>query len=346
MFEPGMQTLKCPYCATENTLEAAKGQVGSEDFLAELQRISDKETIHEAITIKCGSCGAQTTLGEDQTAGNCPFCGVPIVATAATHKSIRPHSLLPFALTLQQAGQSFRQWVGRVWFAPSGFAAHCEKASMRGMYLPAWTYDADAATAYSGERGDDYTVSETYTTTVNGRTVTQTRLVTKTRWTYVTGNVDDRFENILVMASTSLPHNELQSLQPWDLQNLVPYSDEFLSGFVSESYQVTLPQGFAEARTAMEGVIRRSVERDIGGNHQRISALSTQYNNVGYKHLLLPTWVSAYRYGEKTYRFLVNARTGRVRGQRPYSAIKILLAIGIGIAAAIGAFILLRSMGQ
>jgi ribosomal protein S27E len=335
VFEPGQGVLRCPYCSTENVIaEAPPGSVASEDYVAELHRLAADEPAHEALVVKCNSCAAQTTLAPDQTAGNCPFCGAPIVAEACSHKSIRPHSLLPFTVTSQQAIACFRQWVGRLWFAPSQLARNCERAAIHGTYLPAWTYDSNTSSDYTGERGDDYTVSETYTTIVNGRSVTQTRMVTRTRWTFVSGNVDNRFANILVMASASLPRHELDALQPWDLENLVPYGDQYLSGFVAESYQITLPQGFEAARQIMDVDIRRTVERDIGGNHQRISSLNTRYSDVAYKHLLVPTWISAYRWGAKVYRFLVNARTGKVRGERPYSAIKILLAVLAGLAAA------------
>jgi hypothetical protein len=332
LFEPGQDDLRCSYCGVENAIDAAHDRVASEDFVAELHRLAADEPAHETLVVKCNSCAAQTSLAPDQTAGNCPFCGAPIVAEACSHKSIRPHSLLPFAVTKQQAVTCFRQWASRLWFAPSQLARDCERAAIHGTYLPAWTYDSDTFSEYTGQRGDDYTETETYTTVVNGQTVMQTRMVTKTRWTFVSGRVDNRFDNILVMASLSLPRRELDDLQPWDLQNLTPYGDQYLSGFVAESYQITLPQGFETARQIMDPVIRCSVERDIGGNHQRISSLNTQYANIAYKHLLVPTWMSAYRYGQKIYRFLVNARTGKVRGERPYSVSKILLAILVGLA--------------
>ena len=45
----------------------------------------------------------------------------------------------------------------------------------------------------------------------------------------------------------------------------------------------------------------------------------TNYHALTYKHLLLPVWMLAYRYGKKTYRVVVNAGTGEVQGGRPWS---------------------------
>jgi len=59
---------------------------------------------------------------------------------------------------------------------------------------------------------------------------------------------------------------------------------------------------------------------------------------VTFKHVLLPVWLAAYKYRGETYRFVVNGRTGRVQGERPYSKGKIALAVlaGLLVAGAIG----------
>jgi len=216
-----------------------------------------------------------------------------------------------------------------------------ERSGIDGVYVPAWTYDAQTYSQYTGQRGDDYWDTETYTEQdSNGNTVTRTRQVRRTRWHWVSGNVANPFDDILVLASNSLPRKIAQRLEPWDLKNLVPYRDEYLSGFVAESYQVGLPEGFEIAKQIMAGPIHEAIESDIGGDHQRIHSVDTRYLDVTFKHCLLPIWISAYLYAGKTYRFLVNARTGEVQGERPYSALKILMLV-ISILVAIGVIILL-----
>ena len=62
------------------------------------------------------------------------------------------------------------------------------------------------------------------------------------------------------------------------------------------------------------------------------------------KHVLLPVWLAAYKYRGKTYRFVVNGQTGRVQGERPYSAFKITVALIIGlIIAGIAGFVIANS---
>jgi hypothetical protein len=157
--------------------------------------------------------------------------------------------------------------------------------------------------------------------------------VVKTRWHYVSGSVSRNFDDVLVVASNSLPRSYAQALEPWDLEKLVPYDEQFLSGFQTEAYQVELEQGFEYAKGIMDSAIREAVRRKIGGDQQRIHSLNTEYDNITFKHILLPIWISSYKYNNKVYRFLVNARTGEVQGERPYSWIKITLAILAALAA-------------
>ena len=134
------------------------------------------------------------------------------------------------------------------------------------------------------------------------------------------------------MASHSLPDTIARKLEPWDLQNLVPYQPGYLSGFKSETYQVGIESGFEEAKGLMDPAIHTTICRDIGGDEQRISSVSTSYSDISFKHILLPIWISTYQYKSKAYRFLVNARTGEVQGERPWSFIKIALAVLTAIA--------------
>ncbi len=137
---------------------------------------------------------------------------------------------------------------------------------------------------------------------------------------------------MLVVGSKSLPRDLAEELEPWDVANLVSYADEYLSGFTAERYQIDVRSGWKRAQERMEEVIRGDVERDIGGDHQRISSLSTDHSSITFKHVLLPMWICSYRYREKIYRFLVNARSGEVQGQRPWSWVKITLAVIAGAA--------------
>ncbi len=343
-FKPGTSSLKCEYCGTENEIvveEKPIEEIDFEKFISEKYNSVPKQEIK---TVRCEGCGAQTTFDPNVVSELCPFCGSVLVVKESESQSIvKPGSLLPFGIDAKKAFAVFQTWLKKLWFAPNDlmkYAAQQEK--LKGMYIPYWTYDSNTYSRYTGERGDDYQTTESYTTTENGQTVTKTRTVTRTRWHSVSGSVSNVFDDVLVLASKSLPKKYTEKLEPWDLDKLVGYDEQFLSGFRTETYQVDMKDGFTEAKTKMEPVIRNTVCKDIGGDHQRISTLNTTYNDVTFKHVLLPVWISAYRYRDKVYRFLVNGRTGEVQGERPYSWIKITLTVIAGIIIIGGAIWLIN----
>ncbi|HWQ08435.1 MAG TPA: hypothetical protein VN436_04985, partial [Holophaga sp.] len=331
------EALTCGNCGATTPIPAREEPVEELDYASHLAGLADQEERFDVVSVACGSCGAISTLPPNAVSGACPFCGSPLVVKEGSTRSLlKPRSLLPFSIDGKAARQALDRWLGSLWFAPFGFKkAHKETDRLTGVYIPYWTFDAHTETDYTGERGDAYYTTETYTTEENGRTVTRTRQVRHIRWFPAAGRVAMDFDDLLVLASRSLPEHYTAALEPWDLAALAPFDEAFLAGFRAEAYQVTLEAGFAKARAAMEGPIAEAIRRDIGGDEQRIQAVDTQCSRTTFKHLLLPVWISAFRYGEKVFRCMINGRTGEVQGERPYSWAKILL-----LAAAVLALVI------
>lgn len=342
-FQPGADAQKCPYCGFENPIPKSDEDIVELDFKTFLGECPDGKDIVEVLTVDCSECGAEVTTEPNVSAQQCAFCGSDIITTAHSTKHIKPKSLLTFKVTCDEGKTSFGNWMGGLWFAPNSLKAMARQdGKLNGVYVPYWTYDSDTKSYYTGQRGEHYYVTVSYTTQVNGKTQRRTRQERRTRWYSASGTVWASFDDVLVLASNSLPRKYTEKLEPWDLENLVPYKDEYLTGFKAESYQIDLADGFGYGATIMDAHIRHLVERDIGGDVQRIHSVKTQHDNITFKHILLPIWISAYRYKEQVYRFLVNARTGEVQGERPWSYVKIALAVlgGLAIAGLIAAVIM------
>ncbi len=327
-FGPGTESLVCPYCGVENRISGQEPAAGEMDFNAAVQALKGQVDTVETITAKCKNCAAETILPNDETSAVCAFCGSPVVLEGASTRSIKPQSLLPFKITEPDAQKAFREWLKGRWFAPGKLKQHSGTArGLNGMYIPHWTYDARTITNYTGQRGTYYYTTETYTQMVNGRSQMRTRQVRKTSWSPAFGRVYVDFDDVLVEATNSLPKIHRPSVPADALQRLVPYADAYLAGFRTEHYTVGLEDGFQAATTIMAPRIDQAIRNDIGGDEQRIMTRNTRYYDVTYKHILLPIWISSYQYGAKTYRFTVDAETGGVQGERPYSAIKIAMAV-------------------
>jgi Zn finger protein HypA/HybF involved in hydrogenase expression len=337
-FAPGTTGLQCPYCGHTQTIATATSQakaVEERSFAEALRNLRQQPVsalAQGAHEIQCNGCGAVTQLTAQAAA--CPFCASPVVIPVEQDRAtIVPESVLPFHVDERKAGETFKTWVTSRWFAPNDLAAKARRARMDGVYLPYFTFDAETGTRYTGQRGEHYYVTETYK---DAQGNTQTRQVQKTRWYPASGHVDVNFDDLLICASKSLPEKLINDLEPWDLQALTPYDPRYLSGFMAERPAIDLQQGFDAAKQKMVPAIESAIRSDIGGDVQQISSYSTNHSNVTFKLFFLPLWLSSFRYDDKVYRFVVNARTGEATGERPYSVIKIVLAVLAGLIVVAG----------
>lgn len=338
-FDPAKGLLSCDHCGAQVALDTGDATPPRElDFKTALATQLPAQAMEDTRTARCPNCGAEVEFDADLHATECPFCATPVVTDTGQHRQIKPHGLLPFALTEEQARDAMVDWLGQLWFAPNGLKDYARKGrKLSGVYLPYWTFDAQTRTSYRGERGDDYYTSRTVVRNGKRQTVRQRR----TRWRAASGRVSRFFDDVLVLASRALPRKFSEGLEPWDLSELEPYIPDYLAGFRATAYSVELDEGYEDARAYMDRLILRDVKFDIGGDRQRVHDMHTAVSDVTFKHILLPIWMAAYKYRGKSYRFVVNGRTGRVQGERPYSAWKIAFAVicGLILAGVIGYFV-------
>ena len=333
-FEPSAGAMVCDHCGNTQPLEAGGGaRAGAirEIDIAEGLDAGGAEQ-EETQVLDCPNCGAQVEFDPDIHAAECPFCATPVVTGTGTNRHIKPAAVLPFVLRERQAHDAMNDWLGSLWFAPNGLQRYARKGrKMSGIYVPFWTFDAQTDTIYEGLRGDTYFVRQTVIR--DGKPVSVS--VPRIRWSPRRGRVRRFFDDVVVLASRSLPKAHTDGLEPWDLSGLTPYAPQYLAGFRAEAYQVALEDGLVEARARMDAVIARDVRMDISGDQQQITGLRTSVSAVTFKHVLLPVWIAAYKYGGQSYRFVVNGQSGRVQGERPYSAWKIAFAVVAAIIAAL-----------
>ncbi len=329
VYAPGTINLKCEYCGAENEINVEPTIIEEIDFEKFISEQTNTIAKHEISTVRCNSCGAQTTLEKNIVSDLCPFCGsILIVKNIEIKNIIKPWSVLPFKIDAKKAFSQFKIWLSKLWFAPNNLKKYAtQQEKLKGLYIPYWTFDSNTTTKYTGLRGYNYTTTVPYTTIVNGKTVTRTRTVVRTRWTPVSGTVYLNFDDVLVLASNSLPQKYTDKLEPWDLNDLQSFDERFLTGFRTETYKIDVKQGFEIGKEKMKNIIHQAIKQDIGGDHQQILTMNVNFAGVTFKHILLPIWISAYRYKNKVYRFMVNGQTGEVQGERPWSWVKITLTI-------------------
>ena len=172
--------------------------------------------------------------------------------------------------------------------------------------------------------------------TVNGKPVTRTRQVRKVRWVPAWGERDDRYDDLLVLASRGLPEALVEKLGGFDTSELVPYRPEYLAGWRAEEYQVDLAQGWERGRERICEIQRARCAGDVPGDTHRNLEVRNEIGEVTWKHVLLPLWSVQYRFRGKVYTVLVNGQTGRVVGEAPWSWVKLsLAALAVLVAGAL-----------
>jgi len=233
-FDPASSDLKCDHCGHSDSIasgpwrQAAMRELDLSEGLA--SDLPDFE-MEETRVSTCPSCAAQVEFEPEAHAAECPFCATPVVLDTGTHRHIKPKGVLPFALDEPRARDAMKTWLGGLWFAPNGLQDYARKGrKMQGIYVPYWTFDAHTQSRYRGARGTVY--YETRSVTRNGKRE-QVR-VAKVRWRAVSGRVARFFDDVLVLASHSLPKRFTDALEPWDLAAMEPYRPEFVAGFRAE----------------------------------------------------------------------------------------------------------------
>lgn len=320
-YDIDSEKFRCSSCQTECSIETVSNSVVEYDFSQYAQREKNSVAFEGMAVVHCQNCGCEITFDEFQVSTTCPMCSSTQVATVKQSGGIPPEGIVPFKVDKNDARQKFKKWVKSRWFAPNDFKKKYGEGLLNGMYLPFWTYDAEAFAFYSGRGGRHRTERDKEG---NTRTVTD--------WTFVSGAVSSSFDDVQICASDR--GKEIKGIMPFDtIEGTKPYSASYLSGFYAELYKIKADTAFESAKQTMEAELHSLAEKDIRRRYDvaEVNTLNTKYSNVTYKHLLLPIWGSSFGYKGKTYNYYVNGQTGKVDGKRPYSVAKILAAIGVAV---------------
>ena len=341
-YTPATASLQCEFCLNTEGIAYSNETIQEYDFKKALRFLEHNKSQEINKEIRCNKCAATFQLTPYSISSNCPYCNTPAITDFI--QEITPQSLLPFELTQEKAREKFKLWIGSLWFAPNKLKDFVEgDEKLQGYYLPHWTYDSDTQTHYRGQKGVIYYVMVERTVIVNGRQQRVQQREARINWTPISGHVQHAFDDITIGASKTISHSILNSLTPWYTQNLIPFDERYLSGFEAEEYTIGLDNAFEYAKMKMNKIIEQDIRRDIGGDQQRIDAMQTSYHNTTYKNVLFPIWTAQFKWKEKEYNYAINAQTGKIVGERPYSIVKITFLVIFTLLILGGAFYLEES---
>ena len=325
-WNPSKQKLICPFCGTESpaTLEVRDGKtvIVEHDLAQAIRNIPDSARGWQAakISVQCQSCKAISVFDPGKVGQRCDFCGsASLVPYEEIKDAFRPESLLPLKIDEPSSRDLIRAWYGRQWLAPNRFRVRAITDTVKGIYLPYWTFDAQADATWTAESGRYYYVRE------------GNRNVRKVSWSPAAGQVSHFFDDDLVCASTGVDAKRLRSIEPFPTETLVPYDPGYLSGWTVERYQIDLVAAAERSRAQMDAELREMCAKQIPGDTYRNLVVNATYTNQTFKHILAPIWLLSYVFGKRSFQVLVNGVTGKVAGSRPWSWIKVGFVIMLAL---------------
>lgn len=331
-FNPKTGKLHCEYCGYEKELPKPEEEntIVEMDFEAALHTQSFNWG-EQKKSVECKQCGAVTIYDVLETAAVCPFCGSTSVMPAATEETIAPGAVCPFIVTKESVVENFSKWLKRKWFTPRKAKKNARPKAFQGIYLPYWTYDAQTTSNFTARAGYDKKVKKK-----DGSYETQTD------WRHVSGVYQEFIDDQTVMASKRHEDSGVKKCEPFELEKLVPYNPQVLAGFAAERYSIGLKEGWDKAQDSIHSKLDSHISSYVKSQWRcdRVSSVrfSTLYSNITYKYILVPVWISSFKFKDKVYQFVVNGQTGKVGGKAPVSAFRVILAVLLGIAAIVGLY--------
>lgn len=319
-FDPETQMLKCPHCETVTDFEKS-AKVREIDILSafgQAEAWKDESSVY-----RCENCGAVVVLNAGETATGCPYCGTAHVVKTTELAGLKPTAVYPFTVTKQTALQKAKEWAKSKFYAPSKFKKNLLAENFRGVYQPCFTFDSQTESVYRARIGNRYT--RVVGTGKDRRT--ETYIV----WRTVSGVYSDFFDDVMINADTAYSQRTLDKIMPFDIGSIKVYDSEYMTGFMAKRSDRKIEECWVDAKSVMDGAIRRRILRRYHYDVVDYVNVSTTHSAVTYKYVLLPVYLLSYKYNKRNYSVHVNGNTAKVMGKTPVSPLKVLATVGISL---------------
>lgn len=349
-FDAGTGNLGCEYCGSSFPVAEIEALYADKDAQA-IQNMAEETVKREnadwdlsglnddwgveadgMMAYHCPSCGADLICDDTTAATSCPYCGNPTVVPGQFAGTLKPDFVLPFKLTKEDAIKALKKHYEGKKLLPNAFKNANHLKEIKGVYVPFWLFDGEAigdasyeATRSSRYRAGDYEVTETHHFHV-----------------YREGNI--KFTRIPVDGSSKMPDDYMDSIEPFNYEELTPFSTAYLPGYFADKYDVSAKDSIHRADERVKSTIEHCLRDTVRGYEtvwERNKHVHLNHGEV--KYALLPVWLLTTKWKDQTYLFAMNGQTGKFVGDLPIDSGKKWRSFGTvyGIVAAIVAAIML-----
>ena len=275
----------------------------------------------------CQTCSGEIVVDETTGATQCPFCGNPVVLTGHFEGQLKPDLVIPFKVDKKAAIAALENHYKGKRLLPKVFKDQNHIKEVKGLYVPMWLFDADA------DAWVEYKASSTRTWSDSKYDYTETRHYAVIR----AGAVG--FNNVPVDGSTKMDDELMESIEPYDIREAVPFQTAYLPGYLADQYDVDAETSVGRAneriRHSTEDAFRSTV---MGYDTVTATDSNIRLENGRARYALYPVWILNTQWNGRKFTFAVNGQTGKTCGDLPMDKAAFwrwLLGVTGGVAAAV-----------
>jgi len=333
-FNSSVQKMKCPFCDTEfemDTLLEYDKELSNpaEDSFEWKQKHAKEWKEDESSGMRifvCQSCGGEIVADENTAAKSCPFCDNPVVVMGSVTGNLKPEFIIPFKLDKKAAKEKFKQHLADKKLLPEVFKTENHIEEIKGIYVPYWLFDskANASMKYRGTKLRYWSDSK-YN-------------YTETSHYLITREGDIAFEDVPVDGSSKLADDLMESLEPYNVKEGVPFQTAYFAGYLADKYDVDQNAAMVRANERVKNSTMDAFQRTVRGySSVRYDSGNINLEKGEITYAMYPVWLMTTKWNGQTYTFAMNGQTGKFVGNLPcdqQKANKYLLSIA-GITTAV-----------
>lgn len=327
-FGSGSGKMECEYCGSIFDVEEIEGLYANKEQRAEdAFRAAEEQPAETDWDVSgareewqdehiraysCPSCAAELICDDTTAATSCPYCGNPTVVPGQLSGTWKPDYVIPFKLDKNAAVEALKKHYKGKPFLPKTFASQNHIEEVKGVYVPFWLFDGKAY------------AEGTYRATRSRVRRTQDEEITITDHFMVrrAGNV--AFARIPVDGSTKMPDDLMDSIEPYNYDDLTEFSTAYLPGFLADKYDVSAEAAMDRADTRAKNTALEAIASSASRGYQTCVPVHTnvRLERGQVKYALMPVWLLSTKWNGKNYLFAMNGQTGRMVGDMPVSWVK------------------------
>jgi len=327
-FDAGLQKLKCPYCdgsfavdeMENNNAEAGQGAAGQ----VQTQIMAWMQDEQSGLRMySCKSCGGEIIADITTGATSCPYCNNPVVMIGHFSGKLRPDSIIPFKLDKNSAIKALKEHYKGKPFLPTVFKTKNHLQEIKGVYVPYWLFSGKAD-------------GKVYFNTRNIRNWSDYYFYYSEETIYrveAEGNIC--YDNVPIDASTKMPDDLMDSLEPYNMTEAVSFNTAYMAGYLADKFDVDMEKCLERAKNLMVSTTGSEFIFAKSYDSSNISESNIRFADISAKYTLLPVWLLITKWNNETYTYAMNGQTGKFIGELPEDVwkkrgIQAAMTIGIG----------------